>query len=282
MGASDISTFSYRLRMFRLRRFIFGRFHRNPLVRWIALECWKNYSAWMNHDFNLIRNGEGWLAARLAQEPSFGSVPVLFDVGANKGDWSILAAKANPQAEIHAFEIAEGTFEALAGRCSGYRNLTTRKMGLFSRDGEIEIYRNRGSDTTGAFLHPDEEQSMTLTAPVMRGDAYMTANGVERVNLLKIDVEGAESEVLAGFREAINQDRIDVIQFEYAIFNIAARKFLKDYYGLLQGRFRIGRLFPSFVDFSDYSTDMEDFAPSNYVAVRRDLTGLIGSLSAGR
>jgi len=280
MSLPEIGTLAYRLRMFRLRRFIFGRFHRNPIVAAIAKQCWKNYSAWMNHDFALVRNGEGWLANRLAQEPSLGANPVFFDVGANNGIWSILAAQHNPHINVHAFELTPETYEELIGHVFKFGNVRTNPIGLFSRNGEIEIFRNRSSATTGAFLHPRDVTSETFTSRVMRGDDYLSEHGIERLNLLKIDVEGAEMEVLKGFSDALARGAIDVIQFEYAEFNIAARTFLKDYYEFLDG-FRIGRLHPNFVDFRDYSTEMEDFAPSNYVAVRRELGDLIANLARG-
>ena len=270
----------YGLKMFRWRRSLFGRFHRAAPVAYIARQAWKIYSAWMNHDFNLSRNGEAWIANFLARDPDVGPAPIFFDVGANEGEWTYLAARRNPQLTVHVFEISPDTYAALSENLSTLANVRLNQVGLYKEEGEIEIFANRSPDMTSVFRHPDWQGEALCKVPVMRGDAYMAREGLSHIHFLKIDVEGAEAEVLAGFEQALADGRVDVIQFEYNEFSIALRRLLRDYYDLLS-EFKIGRLFPNFVDFRAYETSMDDFAPSNYIAVRKDLPGLIERLRRG-
>ena len=56
------------------------------------------------------RNGEFWLL----QKASSIGVKVIFDVGANKGDYLITVLNYIPNAEIHAFEILPENFHLLS------------------------------------------------------------------------------------------------------------------------------------------------------------------------
>lgn len=272
-------TFRTALKNFRLRRLIFARGHRNPLVKAIAKQCWKNYSAWQNQDFMVVRNGEAWIAQRIADW--FRNEPrcVFADVGANFGEWTEAATMNRPWVEVHAFEILPSTFEALSARIGSAPNVHLHSVGLSGEEGELTLFLNRSSQTTGLYHHPGEATVAQTTARVVRGDRYLRDAGAGHVHFCKIDVEGAEHNILTGLREMLDGDEIDAIQFEYGIFNIASRRLLKDFYALLGARYAIGKLFPNHVAFRDYSTLHEDFGPANYIAVRRELAPLIRHLS---
>jgi trans-aconitate methyltransferase len=62
-----------------------------------------------NFNYNFRTNGEYWLLSRLG---SFNPT-TIFDVGANRGEWSEHCARAFPLAKIHSFEIVSQTAERL-------------------------------------------------------------------------------------------------------------------------------------------------------------------------
>lgn len=98
----------------------------------------------------------------------------------------------------------------------------------------------------------------------------MRDNGIERIDLLKIDVEDAEHLVLEGFGEALGT-KIDAIQFEYGRVNIITHFLLRDFYQILEARnYLVGKLFSNHVDFRSYDLTDEDFVGPNYVAVLRN------------
>jgi hypothetical protein len=110
----------------------------------------------------------------------------------------------------------------------------------------------------------------------------MRENNVDRIDFLKIDVEGAECKVLSGFSEAFAQRAIDIVQFEYGQINIVANYLLRDFYQFFeQYGFAIGKIYPNYVDFKSYSLADEDFRGPNYVACRRELSEYM-ALLAGR
>jgi FkbM family methyltransferase len=267
------------IREFRLRRFIYARGHRNPIVKALARQAWKNWSAFENQDFRLTRNGETWLAARIGNWFTVSSSGVYVDVGANMGEWSDHLSADCPFARVHAIEIAPSTYEGLRSTIGTRPNVTLHNVGFADKAGEMTLYLNRSSETTGLYHHPAEAKVESVTAQVVRGDDFLDAQSIAHVHFMKIDVEGAEFDVLAGLEKSLASGRIDVIQFEYGIFNIASRRLLKDFYEVLSPHYRIGKLFPRFVEFRDYHITHEDFAPANYIAVRRELTSLIDHLA---
>lgn len=81
----------------------------------------------------------------------------------------------------------------------------------------------------------------------------MKDQGIPHVDLLKIDVEGAEMSVLTGLGGACNCKAVDLVQFEYGRINLATRHFLQDFYGYLTNRgFVVGKIFREGVAFKPY------------------------------
>jgi hypothetical protein len=65
---------------------------------------------------------------------------VVFDVGANIGDWAAMAASINPSATLHCFEPSKPTFQRLQERVPA--NVTCNNLGLSSRGGDfIRLFR---------------------------------------------------------------------------------------------------------------------------------------------
>ena len=197
----------------------------------------------------------------------------LFDVGANKGVWSKYAAKIFPEAYIHAFEIVPDTFEKLRRVFPNNPRIKLNRFGLDERTGEAPVYVH-DSDLISSFYEISAEEKSTprlVQCQVMRGADYVTEQGVQDIDFLKIDVEGGEKRVIAGFEPLLRDKRIRLIQFEYNRNSIAADFLLKSAHELFGGYgYRLGRLMPDGVQFQDYHYSHEDFIGPNYVAVRSD------------
>ena len=226
-------------------------------------------------------NGEQDLAIALAR---LGALDIVFDVGANIGDWSATVLRTAPTARIHAFEIAPPTFAKLQGRFNDEPRVAVNAFGLADRAGEVEIdfFPEHASitslvDGVAGGIHADHSERRQVK--VETGDAYCAWRRIERIDLLKIDVEGAEHLVLHGFERMLRERRIEVIQFEYGLANIYTHHLLLDYYRDLGGLgYRIGKLRSRGVEFRDYAPTHENFIGPNFVAVLRDRGDLIRAL----
>jgi len=247
-----------------------------PDVKAFAEFCRLFLRAYENCDYDMHRNGEAWLLRALAPfDPR-----VVFDVGANVGDWSVLAATLLPNAALHAFEIVPATHAQLAARVAALGpRIAANAFGLADQEGQLDINVMQDDSTLSSLVALHEGPQSTLACPVHTGDAYMKAAGIGHIDFLKIDVEGAEHLVLMGFAPALTERRIDVVQFEYGRANILTKFLLRDYHQSLEDLgYRVGKLFPDRVDFRQYRLEHEDFIGPNYVAVRADRLDLLAAL----
>ena len=133
---------------------------------------------------------------------------------------------------------------------------------------------------SGFTEHINGKTFEVIKGETMTGDVYMKKLGISNIGLLKIDVEGGEQKVLKGFSQALDQQLIDVIQFEYGTVNITTRYLLADYYRWLGSKgYEIGKIFPNHVAFKEYEYVDENFLGPNFLAVKKSRKDLINKLS---
>lgn len=225
-------------------------------------------SAIRNEGSHFRLNGEWRVLDRLA---AF-DIRTVVDVGANVGRWSTSAMQAFPNARVHAFEIAPKTAEKAAANfaAGGYaQRATLHTIGLSDAPGTMDMWYFPGADElTCAAPRHHEHESVHFVANVGTLDDFCREHGVDRIDLLKVDVEGNEFRVFRGGSSMLN-GKTTCIQFEYGAFSTETRFLLKDYYELLGERYWIGKIFPRYVDFKDFHFSMEDFRFCNYVCVDR-------------
>lgn len=266
------------------RRLMQDRF--DPRVRTLAGFFDRALLAWKNKVYDVDLNGEEALLQRLAPF----APRVLVDAGANVGEWTLAACRHLPQAEVHAFEIVPATADTLAAAVAplGPRVVANR-CGLSDHAGEVDVWHSAEESTASSTLQDAFGIDLvgkgisafeTLRGCVTTGDAYLAARGIERVDLLKIDVEGAEPAVLEGFAGSFERGAVTLVQFEYGAINLTTRFLLADFYRFFEERgFVLGKLWPDGVAFAPYAVEDEDFVGPNYVAClkgRRDIIERIG------
>jgi hypothetical protein len=98
-----------------------------------------------------------------------------------------------------------------------------------------------GSLVKGVIETVHHDNSREIPVAVTTIDTLMAELSIDRIHLLKIDVEGFEAEVLRGARCAIRDKKIDLIQFEFNEMNTVSRVFVSDLVDLLSG-YRLHRL----------------------------------------
>lgn len=243
------------------------------LRRWtervLALLRSENHDARTNGEYRLVDE----LAPRLR---------VVIDVGANRGEWTARVVERAPEAVVYCFELARPTRERLSLRFRDEPRVKVQPCGLADSEAEIDIKYYPGDDRlTSIYDYPHPQKMVVRTERVERGDDVMERAGVEHIDLLKIDAEGADLAVLRGFERTMARAGISVIQFEYGFACVLSRSFLLDFYELLAGYgFCVGRLRSTYVDFEPYRLESETFFGPNFVAVHRSAPTLIQQLAS--
>lgn len=203
--------------------------------------------------------------------------PILFDVGANCGSYSIALRQSFPSANITAFEPNSEVYPSLVDRLSR-SGVECVNLGLSDEPGEMELFlRSSNRQTSHASVYQGvladlhaysdvEKISVGLTTL----DQYCQEKEIERIDFLKIDTEGHELAVLRGAKALLEQNRIGCIQFEFNEMNVISRVWLRDFHDLLAG-FVLFRLNTNRMQrLEPYHPREEIFQFQNIVAIPRD------------
>ena len=249
------------------------------LVKKIARLSEVTWKAFENLDHDFTRNGEKVLLERLAAQGLSG---VIFDVGANVGDYTRILQGLFPQSAIYAFEIIPATFELLRAHVADLPQVNPINLGLSDEAGEVPIRYYKDCNvlsTMSDFPHAYDYE--VVMAQTTTGDRFCVEHAIDEIAFLKIDVEGMENRVLEGLRETLTARKVKVVQFEYGYANALSRFLLRDYYTLFDAYgYRIGKIYPKRIEFKEYDVEDENFWGPNYIAVRNDLVDLQKALSA--
>jgi FkbM family methyltransferase len=135
-------------------------------------------------------------------------VNTFYDIGANIGYYSLLAAIENETIRIVGFEPATGPLFYFREnvRINSFINIKVESIALSHKDGEIEFYEiknnkykylehnlggesNTGSKTTGRNFVRNKVKTSTL-------DTYVQLAGEGNIDLIKMDTEGTENLIL--------------------------------------------------------------------------------------
>lgn len=119
----------------------------------------------------------------------------IVDAGANIGMSSIYFTHKYPEARIIAIEPEASNFELLARNVKPYSAITPIHAALWSQDGEINVSDpNPDTGPYGKWAFVTKEgPGIPVRAITMR--TLMVEMGIRKVDLLKVDIEGAEIEV---------------------------------------------------------------------------------------
>jgi FkbM family methyltransferase len=127
---------------------------------------------------------------------------VVLDVGAHAGFYTVTASKrVGPTGRVVSFEPSPRELERLQlhlrlNQCS---NVTVEGVALGDTPGQGELFVFEGR-TTGcnSFHLASTNGARAVTVPIRTLDEYMTNGALDRVDLVKMDIEGAELSALRG------------------------------------------------------------------------------------
>jgi FkbM family methyltransferase len=168
--------------------------------------------------------------------------PVVFDVGANIGSYSAKIKNLIPNAQLVAFEPHPATYKRLVESAEKY-GFTPVNKGCGATSGKLKFYdysdQSEGSEHAtllqGVFENIHHSTSMELEVEVTTIDEYLKENNLKGIDFLKIDTEGYEFEVLKGCRNALENNQIQMIYFEFNSMNMLSRVYFNDFLQLLKG-----------------------------------------------
>jgi FkbM family methyltransferase len=120
---------------------------------------------------------------------------VVVDLGANAGQASRFFRSRYPDARIIAVEPDPATFRHLERNLGDDANAVTRQVAVTAAPGDVRLRRFPDASWMSQ-VTADEDDDDTVAVPGLTLDEVLTEQGVDRVDLLKVDIEGLEIDVL--------------------------------------------------------------------------------------
>lgn len=155
---------------------------------------------------------------------------VVYDIGANVGYFSILSARlVGPTGMIYSFEPVPANGAAIQRNAglNGFTNISVLNVAISNEIGERELFLAEhvgGSVLKSVAVPPDLIGSMQVNTVTI--DSLVERENLLLPDVVKIDVEGAELNVLKGMRSVLEQKRPDVIlEFDDAVEAICDDKY---------------------------------------------------------
>ncbi len=149
-----------------------------------------------DHDGAYAEGVSALVAARLAPDG------VAFDVGANIGVLTVLLSDLAPEGRIVAFEPAPQNVGYLRTNVAGRNNVEIVEAAVGATDGTLRFDANLDYP---AGAHVAEAGATIVSCRSI--DSWIEERGLTRLDVVKIDVEGAEPQVLAGAANAVARFR---------------------------------------------------------------------------
>lgn len=144
---------------------------------------------------------------------------IVLDIGANQGYYTLLSArKVEPLGKVLAFEPSPRELRRLKLHLwlNGCKNVEVSSSALGAVSGTEELYVVLGTETGCNSLRPPDVSQPTSRLPVRVEclDDVLKARGINHVDFIKLDVEGAELSVLQGAQELLRRSPRPVILAE--------------------------------------------------------------------
>lgn len=200
---------------------------------------------------------------------------VLFDVGANVGEYAITLSNQFPKSKIFTFEPHPINFQHLIENTSNYSNLIHNEIALSNEIGNFTLYDKADSDgSEHASIYEDvikdihHSNTIAYNVKVDTIDNYCLSNDIKYIDFIKIDTEGNDLGVLEGAKNMLQNGNIGLIHFEFNEMNIVSKAFLRDFKKILPN-YTFYRLLPKgMVKIDESPIFSEIFAYQNIIAFK--------------
>jgi FkbM family methyltransferase len=155
-----------------------------------------------------------WLCRKLLRQGD-----VVLDIGANQGLITLTCASlVGARGKVHAFEPNPELARLLNASIvqNGFTNVVVHEVALGSRTEKRELFVPPGNAGAGSLVPEGRmgRSGRSLRISVHNTTEYLSGLDLERIRLIKIDVEGFEAEVIGGGLEFFKGTSPDAILFE--------------------------------------------------------------------
>lgn len=149
---------------------------------------------------------------------------VIFDVGAFDGKTALNYKKHFPKSRIYSFEPFTESYAKLVENTSTHADIITINKGLSDTEGISKFNSNRSAQTN-SLLETDDlgssvwggkllETLKTVDVELTTIDSFVESHNIAKIDILKMDVQGAEVMVMCGAKSTLEKGIIKMIYCE--------------------------------------------------------------------
>ena len=146
--------------------------------------------------------------------PFVEDVRVVWDAGANVGATTVFLARHYPDAAVHAFEPAQEPLAILERNAAPSPNIQVHRFGLSDQDQTVPLYHGEGDSGFGSVQPRPETTDESELVELRAAGPWAGANGVDRIDVLKLDVEGCELDVLTSLEPLLPTVKVLYVEYE--------------------------------------------------------------------
>ncbi len=139
--------------------------------------------------------------------------PIILEAGACDGRDTLQMATVWEKAQIHAFEPIESLFEETKKKVQNFKQIHIYKAGLASKTGNTTLYVSEGKSTGSSSImkpkehleiHPEVLFKKEIEIEVFTIDEWAKKNNISKIDLMWLDLQGAEMSVLKSSPNILN------------------------------------------------------------------------------
>ena len=161
-------------------------------------------------------------------KPFFSNIPIIFDVGGHYGETVELYNKLYEKSIIHTFEPNAEFYKKLKLFCTNQTNennkifphnialgekVEKKKYFEYSKTLYSGFYKLKKTANSN-----DHVIKKTFDFKTQSGDNFCKLNNINSIDILKINVQGYEPNVIRGFKQKLNNNKIKtiIVEFDYS------------------------------------------------------------------
>jgi FkbM family methyltransferase len=169
--------------------------------------------------------------------------PVIIDIGANIGQFLYATKTLFPKSKVYSVEPDSSVFSILQKNAKNYSGVKIFNNALSKVGKTLKFYISKEFSEWSSLKRLDGKEYREIEVVAVRGDTLF--NNVKKVDLLKIDVEGAEYEVLLGMPKLLKRSKYLLLEvsLDRTPTDIGSSKVFKLLLDSNFSIYRIGRMF---------------------------------------
>lgn len=218
-------------------------------------------------------SGERFALKKLSRFLHTNGPMIIFDVGANAGDYAIMAKQVFSSARIYCFEPGVESFQCLSNIFAADPLVTCEKIALGKENGTSSLFFEHPGDLTATLrcnTFVRKQSAKQQEVALMTLDEFCSSRGIKKIDFLKIDTEGAEFDALVGAKTMLESQCITAIQFEFGETYIGSGLYFRSFWEMLSPKYRIFRILKrGLFEIEEYTFDCEVMKITNYIALLR-------------